>query len=128
MLAQSRREMKIQVLLAERAFAMRASPTSSERALWEAIRCNRLGVAFRQQVPIGGKYIADFLAPSVGLIVEVDGGSHAERRVADARRDRNLRRLGYRVLRLEAGVVLRQLPVAVEAVRRAIEAARAARL
>ena len=79
-----------------------------------------LGVAFRRQVPIGNRYIADFLAPSVKLVVEVDGCCHARRVVADARRDRVLLRLGYRVLRLDAELVLRQLPLAVEAVRQAL--------
>ena len=51
------------------------------------------------------KCIADFVAPSAGLIVEVDDQSHELRRVADARRDRNLARLGYSVLRLPAELV-----------------------
>ena len=36
-----------------------------------------------------------------------NGGYHALRRTADARRDRALRRLGYRVLRIEAELVLK---------------------
>ena len=39
---------------------------------------------------------------SVLLVVEVDGGYHAERATADARRSRVLERLGYRVLRVLA--------------------------
>jgi len=49
-----------------------------------------------------------------------DGGSHSQRTAADARRDRNLRRLGYRVLHLEAELVTRHLSLAIEAVRRAL--------
>jgi very-short-patch-repair endonuclease len=71
-----------------------------------------------------GRYIADFAAPSVRLIVEIDGGYHARRVVADARRDRDLTRLGYTVLHLEAAAVEQQLQVAVEAVQAALEAAR----
>ena len=52
-----------------------------------------------------GRFIGDFVAVSARLVVEVDGGYHARRRAADARRDRALRRLGYRVLRLEASLV-----------------------
>ena len=70
-------------------------------------------------MPIGNRYIADFLAPSVKLVVKVDGGCHARRVIAGARRDRVLLRLGYRVLRLDAELVLRQLPLAVEAIRKA---------
>jgi very-short-patch-repair endonuclease len=55
---------------------------------------------------VGGSFIVDFLAPAARLAVEVDGPYHARRRAADARRDRVPRRLGYRVLRLKAEVVL----------------------
>ena len=65
-------------------------------------------------------FIADFYAPSARLIVEVDGGYHAGRVAADARRDRKLIRAGYRVVRLPAELVMRDLPAAVLAVRRAL--------
>jgi very-short-patch-repair endonuclease len=39
------------------------------------------------------------------LVVEVDDQSHELKRTADARRDRNIARLGYRVLRLPAELV-----------------------
>jgi very-short-patch-repair endonuclease len=45
-------------------------------------------------VPLLGRYIADLLAPSVKLVVEVDGESHAGRERADARRDRALAAAG----------------------------------
>jgi hypothetical protein len=45
------------------------------------------GVAFKRQVVIGERYIADLCAPSVGLVVEVDGGVHSGTRSADRRRD-----------------------------------------
>jgi len=109
-----------QALLAERARAFRGSPTASESLLWSAIRGNRMGVAFRRQVVIAGKYVADFAAPSARLVVEVDGGYHCSRGGADARRDRALLRLGWRVLRLDAEFVLRNLPAAVAAVRDAL--------
>ena len=75
-------------------------------------------------MPIGNRYIADFVALAVKLIIEVDGAYHRWRVTADARRTRGLERLGYRVLRLDAEVVLRQLPVALEAVREALQAGR----
>jgi very-short-patch-repair endonuclease len=86
---------------------MRSCLTPSEQALWQLLRGRRLGVTFRRQVPVG-RYIADFRAPARRLIVEVDGGYHHRRRVVDARRDRNLARLGYRVLRLPAALVMAQ--------------------
>jgi very-short-patch-repair endonuclease len=53
-----------------------------------------------------GRFIVDFLAPAQRLVVEVDGGYHARRVVADERRDRALGGLGYRVLRLSAELVM----------------------
>jgi very-short-patch-repair endonuclease len=101
-----------QSLLAARARQLRFEPTASERRLFEAVRGRRLGVSFRRQVPIGGRFIADLLAPAEKLVVEVDGGIHSRRVKADARRDEALHRLGYRVLRLDAELVMRDLPAA----------------
>jgi len=44
----------------------------------------------------------------------------SRRRAADASRDRKLRRLGYRVVRLEAELVLRDLPATVALARAAL--------
>ncbi len=99
---------------------MRAEPTLSERALWSALCGGQLGVWFRRQVPVVGKYIADFCAPSRRLIVEVDGPYHAQRAAQDARREAALRKAGWRVLRLPAELVLTELPQAVERVKQAL--------
>jgi very-short-patch-repair endonuclease len=109
---QARQFNSAQSLLAARARAMRFAPSPSEELLWRALSGKKLGVAFRRQVPIQ-RFIADFLAPSARLVVEVDGPYHAQRRSVDRRRDEKLRRWGYRVLRLEADLVLRDLPAAV---------------
>ena len=44
-------------------------------------------------------------------MVEVDGPWHERHREKDARRDRALERAGYRVLRVDAEMVVRELPV-----------------
>lgn len=84
----------------------------------------RLGVAFRRQVPLLGKYIADLLANEIKLVVEIDGESHHGREELDAKRDRALVRAGYRVLRLDAELVMRDVDAAVRVVRQAITEAR----
>jgi very-short-patch-repair endonuclease len=99
---------------------MRFALTESERLLWSALRGCRLGTHFKRQVPVGERYIVDFLAPARRLVVEVDGPYHALRQRADARRDAVLRRLGYHVLRLDAELSLDQLGVAVARVREAL--------
>jgi very-short-patch-repair endonuclease len=102
---------------------MRFLPTVSEQRLWEQLRGRRLGAQFRRQVPLLGRYVVDFLAPGARVVVEVDGGYHAERAEADARRDAALRRAGYRVVRVRAEAVVRELGTAVEEVREALERA-----
>jgi very-short-patch-repair endonuclease len=54
-------------------------------------------------------------------VIEVDGGHHAEQARADARRDAVRARAGYRVLRLHAALVLREIEAAVSRVRAALE-------
>ncbi|MBK8996488.1 MAG: DUF559 domain-containing protein [Myxococcales bacterium] len=58
--------------------------------------------------------------PSRCLVIEVDGACHAARRVADARRDRELGRRGWCVLRLPAALVSLDLAEAVARVRGAL--------
>jgi very-short-patch-repair endonuclease len=108
-------------LLAVRARDMRLFAQEPERALWRELAGGKLGVAFRRQVVLGDRYIADFAAPAVRLVVEVDGRLHAQQGAADARRDRDLARLGYHVLRIPADCVMADLAAVVALVRGAVE-------
>jgi very-short-patch-repair endonuclease len=78
-----------------------------------------LGVRFVRQAVIG-PFIVDFLAREARVVVEVDGGYHLGRRKADARRDARLARWGYRVVRVEAELVVRRLRRAVALVAAAL--------
>jgi very-short-patch-repair endonuclease len=112
---------EVAALLALRARALRGAPTDSEQMLWRALRSRQLlGVRFRRQAPIGGFMIADFVARKQRLVVEVDGPYHGRRRSADARRDRKLLRLGFRVLRLDAELVIQNLGEALALIRAAL--------
>jgi very-short-patch-repair endonuclease len=51
-----------------------------------------------------------------------DGGVHRGSRAADGRRDEKLRRLGYRVIRLDAALVLRSVEGALALVQVALGA------
>lgn len=108
-------------LLSERALTMRHAPTLSEEKLFQELRGGKLGVTFRRQVPLAGRFIADFYASEVKLVVEVDGGYHEGRGRADARRDRVLARVGVHVLRLSAQVVMADVEEALAIVRREVE-------
>jgi adenine-specific DNA-methyltransferase len=66
--------------------------------MWFLLRDRRLdGVKFRRQVPIG-PYVVDFASLQHRLIVELDGGQHADN-PSDAKRDAFLTGEGWRVLR-----------------------------
>ena len=107
-------------VLAEHARAMRASSTRTEQLLWARIRGRRLGVLFRRQVPLLGRFIADFYAPVQRLVIEVDGAYHAERAAADARRDAAFEGAGYRVVRIEASLVVCDIERALSVIRAAL--------
>ena len=78
---------------------LRRNSTDAERVLWLRIRDRRLnGWKFKRQVPVAG-YVVDFLCADEHLIIEVDGGQHAVRATADARRTEVLEAAGYLVLR-----------------------------
>jgi guanylate kinase len=107
-------------LLQTRAHGHRHAPTSSEAKLWAALSGGALGVAFRRQVPVGHRYIVDFLAPALKLVVEVDGSVHSKRRAADARRDEYLRRAGFTVVRFTVEDVVHDIETVLVRLRAAV--------
>ncbi len=109
-----------QLWLEQCAWANRRVLTPSEARLWSALSARKVGVQFRREVPLAGRYIVDFCAPAARLVVEVDGRYHESRPRADARRDAELRGLGYRVLRVEAALVMRDLAAVLALVRGAL--------
>ena len=94
--------------LTMRARKLRRESTDAERALWPRLRDRGLrGFKFRRQAPIG-HYIVDFLCMERQLVVELDGGHHADQRESDEIRTRALESQGFRVLRFWNDEVLRQ--------------------
>lgn len=101
----------------ERARALRGGMTDAERRLWQALRGRRLGgLKFRRQVPLG-RYIVDFVCLQRGLVIELDGGQHAEQVGYDRLRDAWLRSQGFVVLRFWNHDVLRQTDAVLERIR-----------
>jgi len=84
-----------------RARSLRNNMTPQEVKLWVQLRhFNARGHHFRRQAPIG-PHIVDFAEKTVRLMIEVDGSQHGldEGMAADAKRDSDLVRAGYRELR-----------------------------
>jgi len=77
---------------------LRANSTEAEIRLWSRLRRTQLeGFRFRRQHPMGS-YVVDFFCRAAKLIVEVDGGQHAEN-ARDTVRTQWLEARGYRVIR-----------------------------
>jgi very-short-patch-repair endonuclease len=81
-----------------------------EVMLWDKLRANRVGAKFRRQHPIGS-YVVDFYCRDTRLAVEVDGEAHsrADRPERDMTREMFLNENGYRVLRVAASDILRNV-------------------
>ena len=80
---------------------LRRQSTDTEQALWKYLRAKRIdSLKFRRQQPIGN-YIVDFVCFERKIIIELDGGQHAqtEQMQRDKERDRWFERQGYEVLR-----------------------------
>jgi very-short-patch-repair endonuclease len=78
---------------------LRINMTKEEKHLWYDF-LKKLPITFHKQKVIG-KYIVDFCCPSKKLIIELDGFQHYEDEglLKDAKRDEDLKSLGYVVLR-----------------------------
>ncbi|RMX18485.1 DUF559 domain-containing protein [Vandammella animalimorsus] len=99
-----------------RARELRQKQTPHEQTLWRRLRAKRFdGFKFRRQQPIG-HFIVDFVCFSQRLIIELDGGGHAERQDYDARRDAWLRSQGFRVLRFWNNQLAEQPEAVLEAI------------
>jgi very-short-patch-repair endonuclease len=78
---------------------LRKNQTEAEKKLWRFLRSRGLrGFKFRRQQPLD-PYVADFCSFEAKLIIELDGGQHAESREKDERRTRFLEQKGFQVIR-----------------------------
>ena len=95
-------------------------PTEGEKILWESLRGKRLdGIKFRRQQPIG-YFVVDFYSSAYRLAVEVDGPIHDQQIEADTARQDILEILGLTVLRIRTEVAEKNLPIALDMIRKAI--------
>ena len=107
----------------DRARALRKQATDAERLLWKHLRSRQLdGHKFRRQTPIG-PYVVDFLSLEDRLVIELDGGQHADQNDKDQARSARLAGWGFRVLRFWNHEVLGNTEGVLQAIREALHSA-----
>ena len=112
---------KVRRKMVEIAREFRKEPTKSEKILWEALRGKKLdGIKFRRQQPIGF-FVVDFYGSAFRLVVEVDGSIHGQQLDADQARQDILEELGLVVLRIDSEIVEKDLPSALDMIRKRIQ-------
>jgi very-short-patch-repair endonuclease len=90
--------------------------TDAELRLWMRLRGEQIpGFRFRRQVPMG-PYVVDFACLKAHIVVEVDGGQHAQALEHDQRRTAWLESQGFRVLRFWDNDVLLETDEVVESI------------
>jgi very-short-patch-repair endonuclease len=105
----------------DRVRELRINMTDAERHLWRYLRRRQLANArFRRQYPID-QYIADFVCLEKRLVIELDGGQHAENSAYDRKRDAYLGAQGFRILRFWNDEVLRESEGVLERILLALE-------
>jgi very-short-patch-repair endonuclease len=96
---------------------LRNNSTDTERLLWRYLKNRQIeGVKFRRQQPIE-TYIVDFVSFEKRIIIELDGGQHAENEGYDTQRDACLRANGFAVLRFWNNEVIENIAGVLEVVR-----------
>ena len=101
-------------ILLSHARTLRRQSSEAEFALWRQLRGRRLnGYKFRRQVVIE-PYIVDFVCLEAKLIIEADGGQHADQQAYDAQRTAKLEAMGYTVIRFWNHEILGELDSVLE--------------
>jgi len=98
---------------------LKENMTTAEKILWEHLRGKKIGVKFRRQHIIES-YIPDFVALSIKLIVEVDGGIHITQKKEDAARTKWLNFIGYSVIRFKNEEVENEIEKVLEKIKEEI--------
>ncbi|WP_435626525.1 endonuclease domain-containing protein [Candidatus Ferrigenium straubiae] len=106
--------------LLDNAKSLRRNLTDAEQRLWYHLRAHRfMGLKFKRQKPIG-RYVVDFVCIEKKLVIELDGGQHADSLKADGERDAWLRGQGYTVLRFWNNELMNEMEGVLERIRLAL--------
>ena len=90
---------------------LRQTQTKAEGILWERLRNRKIiGYKFRRQ-QILDEMIVDFFCAKKRIVIELDGPYHDDpiQKVKDAKRDQNLKDLGFQVHRFTNDQIINDL-------------------
>lgn len=104
------RVLQVPIKQVKRARKLRRRLSLPEVMVWQVLRSRPNALKFRRQFPIG-PFTADFACLDRRLIIEIDGETHGldDQPKRDASRDALLRRKGFRVMRIAARNVLKDM-------------------
>ena len=106
--------------LTNQARSLRKNQTDVEQRIWQQLRNRRLlNHKFRRQFPIE-PYIVDFVCLELKLIIELDGGQHADQLDYDQYRSQYLGQKGFKVLRFWNNEIIENNEGVLETIRLAI--------
>ncbi|MGJ0515835.1 MAG: endonuclease domain-containing protein [Methylomicrobium sp.] len=106
--------------ITDKARILRKNQTNVEQLLWKRLRNRQLlGQKFRRQFPIE-PYIVDFVCLELKLIIELDGGQHAEQMDYDQQRSRYLEQRGFNMIRFWNNEIIENIEGVLETLRLAI--------
>ena len=92
-----------------RARNLRKAKNYAEVRLWEHLSGKKLlGFDFDRQKTIGN-YMADFACERAGVVIEVDGSSHKDKKEYDKIRNEYMQAIGFTVLRFSDFDVLHNI-------------------
>ena len=92
----------------------------AEKKLWKvALSRKQMQERFLRQRPID-RFIVDFFAPTLKLIIEIDGSSHIAKGDYDRYREDRLRSLGYELIRFSEGQVIQDIDSVITAIQHTI--------
>jgi very-short-patch-repair endonuclease len=108
--------------LKQKARTLRSNMTDAEQKLWYYLRRKQIqNIQFYRQRPIEN-YIVDFYAPSIKLVIEIDGAQHAEtaNMTYDENRTSHLNQLGLNVIRFNNRQILLETNYVLESIHQTI--------
>lgn len=86
----------------------------SEVLFWQQVHKGKFHTIDFDRQRIIGNYIVDFYVKTLGLVVEIDGSSHNDKKVYDAQRQHYLENLGLKVYRILDSDIKKNLELAMQ--------------